>query len=257
MPKTAKNLWDQIIAWDNLLLAAKEASRYKRWHFEVMRFNADLEENLFTIQEQLAEGSWRPGVYREFEVYEPKRRAVHAPPFADRVVHHALVQIIGPYFERRFIDQSFACRKNKGTHAASRYLTFMLRSASDIYPQPFCLKADISKYFLAINHDILLAIISRVIGDERTLALVWNLVSRCANFPNGRGLPLGSLTSQLFANIYLDQLDHFVKSKLRVRFYARYMDDFIILAGDKPWLWGLLAQIREFVEERLALTLNP
>lgn len=256
MPTTAKNLWPQILAWDNLVLAAKEASRHKRYFPEIMRFNANLEENLLAIRDRLASGQWTPGHFRQFEVFEPKRRSIHAPQFSDRVVHHALVQIIGPFFERRFIDQSFACRKGKGTHAASKYLSHMLLSASSRFPRVFALKADISKYFQNIDHEILLALIARTIGDPNVHELMRSLVTKCSCAPGGKGLPLGALTSQLCANIYLDQLDHYAKETLRIRHYARYMDDFIILHGDKGILWEILAHIRDFLDARLLLTLN-
>ena len=156
VPKTALNLWPRVLEWENLLMAAREASRSKRYHSEVMRFNARLEENLLRIRRLLLAGEWRPGPYREFEVFEPKRRVIHAPCFADCVLHHALVQVIGPYFERRFIAQSFACRASKGTHAASEYLSSMLRSAEDRWDSVYVLKADVTKYFYSIDHDILL-----------------------------------------------------------------------------------------------------
>lgn len=256
MPKTAKNLWLKIIEWDNLILAAKEASRHKRYHADIMRFNANLEENVLDIRERLITGEWLPGPYREFEVYEPKLRVIHAPAFSDRVVHHALVQIIGQFFERRFIDHSFACRVGKGTHAASNYLCQMLRSAKEVYERTYVLKADISKYFNSIDHEILLELIGRVIGDRNVLNLIRKLVTCCSCTPGDKGLPLGALTSQLFANCYLDQLDHYVKDSMKMRHYARYMDDFIILHGNKQELWEIYFEIRDFLASRLRLDLN-
>lgn len=256
MPKPAKNLWPLVLEWDNLLLAAKEAARTRRYRAEVLRFNAYLEENLLDLQRLLRTGQWHPGPYRQFYVYEPKKRLVHAPWYPDRVLHHALVQIIGPYFERRFIDQSFACRVGKGTHAASDYLSSMLRSAHAGHENVFVLKADISKYFYSIDHDILLRVIARIIGDKYVLEILRRLVRECGCIEGNRGLPLGALTSQLMANAYLDQLDHFVKDNLGVKYYVRYMDDFVILGSDKQKLWQLLATIREFLDVRLHLALN-
>lgn len=256
MPKTAKNLWDSLVTWDNLLLAAQGASRGKGYRVEVLRFNARLEENLLDLQDRLVRGEWYPGHYRKFEVYEPKLRVVHAPPFVDRVLHHALVQVIGPYFERRFINHSFACRKDRGTHAASNFLGKLLHSAQDTFETVYVLKADISKYFYSIDHEILLKIVSRIIGDERVLEIIRRLVLHCGCIEGTKGLPLGALTSQLFANAYLDQLDHFVKEKLMVRHYVRYMDDFVLLHEDKSELWRLLGCIEEFLDSELRLTLN-
>lgn len=256
MPKTARNIWPRVTEWDNLVLAAREAARCKRFYKAVLVFNARLEENLLRLREQLISGQWRPGAYREFSVYEPKPRVIHAPEYADRVVHHALVQVIGPYFERRFMDMSFACRKGKGTHAASSYLSHLLHMAEAEWGTVYVLKADISKYFYSIDHDILLRIIARTIGDKDVLRLVHALVTKCDCIQNGRGLPLGALTSQLFANAYLDVLDHHVKDDLGVKHYVRYMDDFVILHHDKAELWRLLAEIRDYLACELRLALN-
>lgn len=256
MPKSARNLWDAVIAWDNLLLAAKEAARNKRYKAEVLYFNANLEDNLLALQQQLVSGQWHPGSYRQFEVFEPKKRIIHAPWYPDRVLHHALVQIIGPFFERRFIEQSFACRKGKGMHAASNCLTSLLRSAHDMFGRVYVLKADVAKYFYSIDHDILMRIIARIIGDKNVLEILRRLVTECDCIESNRGLPLGALTSQLMANAYLDQLDHLVKDELGVRHYVRYMDDFVILHGEKAELWRLLAEIRDFLTSRLHLSLN-
>lgn len=256
MPKTAKNLWEPLLTWENLKTAAKEASRGKRYRNDVMRFNARLEENLLRLQELLRSKTWRPGPYRQFYVYEPKKRVIHAPAFSDRVVHHALVQQIKPFFERRFIEQSFACRVGKGTHAASEYLSFMLRSAESAWGTVYVLKADVTKYFYSIDHEILMRVIARTIGDKDVLDLIRTLIFQCGCIDGPRGLPLGALTSQLFANVYLDQLDHYVKDVLGVKYYVRYMDDFILLHRDKRVLWRLLDEIRDFLTCELHLTLN-
>ena len=205
MPKTARHIWENVLEWENLLRAAKEASRGKRYRNEVMAFNARLEENLLQLRRLLRAKAWKPGQYRQFFVFEPKRRLIHAPLFADRVVHHALVQVIGPYFERRFIAQSFACRVNKGTHAASDYLTAMLRKAAAEGGTVYALKADVEKYFYSIDHEILLRVVARTIGDPDVLHVLRVLVTQSGCIEGGRGLPLGALTSQLLANVYLDQ----------------------------------------------------
>lgn len=256
MPKTARRLWPRVLEWENLLTAAREASRNKRYRHEVMVYNARLEENLLQLRRLLQSGEWRPGPFREFEVFEPKRRLVHAPCYPDRVVHHALVQIIGPCFERRFIDHSYACRVGRGTHAASDYLTGMLRAAEARWGTVYVLKADVTKYFYSIDHDILLRIVARTIGDKDVLNLVRVLVKDAGCITGKRGLPLGALTSQLLANVYLDQLDHFLKDTLGVHYYVRYMDDFVLLHRDKVDLWRLLAEIRDFLACDLHLTLN-
>lgn len=257
MPKPAKNLWSRVLEWDNLVQAAREASRNKRFHYDVLKFNFDLEANLLRLRELLASGQWRPGRYRELWVLEPKPRLIHAPEFSDRVVHHALVQVIGPLFERRFYAHSYACRKGKGTHAASAGVQAMLRSAGARWDNVWVLKADISKYFYSISHDVLLRILGRTVGDRDVLRLIRALVTQCSCIDGSVGLPLGALTSQLFANAYLDQLDHFIKDGLGVKHYIRYMDDFLVLHGSKAFLWELLAEMRDFLAVRLRLALNP
>lgn len=256
MPKTARHIWENVLEWENLLRAAREASRGKRYRHEVMAFNARLEENLLQLRRLLRARAWKPGKYRQFFVFEPKRRLIHAPVFADRVVHHALVQVVGPYFERRFMFQSFACRAGKGTHAASDYLTAMLRKAAAGGGPVYALKADVEKYFYSIDHEMLLRVVARTIGDPDALHVLRVLVTQSGCIEGGRGLPLGALTSQLLANVYLDQLDHYIKDTLGVRFYVRYMDDFIILHRDKAELWRLLAEIRDFLAYELHLNLN-
>ncbi len=256
MPKPVKNLWPLVLEWENLLLAAKEAARNRRFRGEILHYNANLEENLIDLRTRLITGQWHPGPYRQFYVYEPKKRVIHAPWYPDRVLHHALVQVMGPYFEKRFIDQSFACRPGKGTHAASEYLSFMIRSAHVLHDRVFVLKADISKYFYTIDHAILLRIIARIIGDKYILEILRRLVMECGCIKGDCGLPLGALTSQLMANAYLDQLDHFIKDELGIKYYVRYMDDFVILGDNKTVLWRLLETIREFLTSRLRLALN-
>ncbi|MDR2891581.1 MAG: reverse transcriptase/maturase family protein [Deltaproteobacteria bacterium] len=251
MAHTAKNLWPAFMERENFKRALKEASSGKRFRTEVLKYAARQEENIQATRALLQSGQWRPGHYRNFYVHEPKKRLISAPCFRDRVVHHAIVQIIEPLFERRFISHSYACRKGKGTHAASQRMTAMLREQDG---QGYALKADISRYFPSINHAVLLNAIGRVIGDRRMLALIGNLVTggelEC-------GLPIGALTSQLFANVYLDRLDHYVKDGLGVQYYVRYMDDFIILHRDKKELWRLLGLIETFLAGELHLRLNP
>ena len=257
MPKPAKNLWSKFLEWENFMQAAYKASKGKRYHWEVLRFKTNLEENLLRIREQLISHTWYPGSFRTFMIYEPKERMIHAPIFGDRIVHHALVQVMGEYFERRFIDHSFACRVGKGTHAASECLSHMLRSASARWGNPvYVLKADISKYFPSINHDILLKIISRIIGDKEILLVIERIVKHASCIDGSVGLPLGALTSQLFANTYLDQLDHYIKDEIGMQYYVRYMDDFIILHNNKQELWNILTGISDFLISELHLTLN-
>ena len=255
MSKTYNNLWAGIIEWENLYSAYLEAKRKKRYKAGVLRFGANLEENITNIQNHLIWESWRPSKWKEFMVYEPKQRLIQAPPFKDRVVHHALADAIGPLFEKKFIFDSYACRSGKGFHQAAKRVQTFLCKAHVNRKTTYVLKADISKYFHSIDHNALLMILRRTIKDKRVLNLNERII-RDAEF-GGCGIPLGSLTSQIYANIYLDQLDHYVKDDLGVKYYCRYMDDFIIVCNDKKELWELLSKIERFLTDNLKLTLNP
>lgn len=211
MPKTYNNLWEKIIDFENIFLAFKEARKGKRYKNEVLEFSNDLESNLISIQNELIWDKWKPGRWREFFVYDPKKRLIQAPPFKDRVVHHALVRIIEPLFERKFIYDSYACRAGKGTHKAMKRCVKFLRIIKRNHGKVYVLKADISKYFPSINRYILKQIIQRTIRCKKTLKLIEKIIN-IDNEP--KGIPIGALTSQLFANIYLDRLDHFVKDFL-------------------------------------------
>ncbi len=255
MSRSHADLWDQIIDWSNLLESYHEARKGKRYKSEVLRFEEHLEENLTDIHNHLLWGTWSPGPWREFWVTDPKPRLIHAPPFPDRVVHHALVDVVEPLFEQKMIKDSYACRPGKGTHGAVSRLQNMLRRARRQWGEVYVLKADISKYFPSINHDRLLQILARTIRDRDALWLCEQVI-RGGGFES-RGIPVGALTSQLFANVYLDQLDHQVKDHWGVKRYVRYMDDFVILGRSKAELWELLDQLQDYLAIDLKLSLNP
>ncbi len=203
------------------------------------------------------------GAYRYFKIYEPKERIVAAAPFRDRVVHHALVRVLEPLLEPRLLEESFACRKGKGTHAGMR------RALHHARRHPFALKCDLKRYFPSIDHGIFTAEITRVVADERVMGLIGKILAShrdgiCREYgedlfafmDHPRGLPIGNLTSQFFANIHLDRFDHFVKQELRVPGYVRYVDDFILFGPDRAMLhrWG--RECREFLAAR-RLELHP
>lgn len=255
MPRSFGGLWPKITDFDNIFRACREARRGKRFRDEVLAFTFRLEENIVTLQNELAWKIWRPGRWREFMVYDPKPRVIHAPAFRDRVVHHALCRVIEPLFERRFIYDSYACRRGKGTHAAMYRVRDFLRRLKRTCGRAYVLKADISRYFPSVAHEHLKDIIRRTIRCRDTLWLIDIIIDHGGD--NGRGLPIGALTSQLFANVYLDIFDHFVKDELAVKFYVRYMDDFVILHPDKAYLRDVRDRIEDFLFERLSLRLNP
>lgn len=266
MVKRIGHLWDQLISFGNLLAAAHESARRKRFEPAVAAFHFGLERELWKLHRELTEGTWQPGPYQEFYVYEPKKRMISAAPYRDRVVHHALIRILTPIFEPSFISDSFACRVGKGTHAAVRRAQHYSRQFR------YVLKADIRKFFPSMDHQILIDRVSRRIKDPHVLNLVAKLVEHSnpqeavsANFPGDdlltcierrHGIPIGNQTSQFFANVYLDPLDHFVKDRLGIKGYVRYVDDFLVFSNDKRQLHEIRRCIGQFLE-KLRLKLHP
>ncbi len=244
--KTWKRLYPELCSFANLYEAARKAQRGKRCRPDVFAFHARLEENLFALQRELEERAWRPGKYREFYVQEAKRRLICAAPYRDRVAHHALCNVIEPLFDRSFIFDSYACRRGKGTHAAAdRYTAFSRRAK-------YVLKCDIARYFRSIRHDVLYAQLARRIADSDTLWLCARILDSWGGsgllWPEGLGIPIGNQTSQFFANVYLNDFDHWMKEEMRCTHYIRYVDDFVILDDDKRRLGALIPEI----EVRLA-----
>jgi retron-type reverse transcriptase len=260
------HLWEGMISFENLLRAAEKARRGKRFRPEAARFFFHLERELWKLHEELTAKTYRPGAYHTFVIHEPKRRQISAAPFRDRVVHHALTGVLEPIFERSFIFDSYACRKGKGTHAAvGRCQEFARRF-------PYVLKADVARFFPSIDHALLKAQVARKIKDPHVLWLVETIIDHSnpqepavAWFPGDdlftplerrRGLPLGNQTSQFFANVYLDPLDHFVKDHLGLGGYVRYVDDFLVFADDKRQLHAVRDQLSVFLD-RLRLRIHP
>lgn len=255
VPVASPTLFERITAWDNLVAAYREARKGKRRSPEVAAFDVDAFANLVNIHEHLLRGTWQPGQARRFWVRDPKWREIAAPPFPDRIVHHAIVRIIEPLFERRFIHDSYACRRGKGTHAAVRRTQSFLRGAVRTWPQPYIVKVDVKSYFASIDHDVLMERISRVIRDQATLHLLRTIFAGYG-FEGGVGLPVGALTSQLAANIMLDAVDHAIKDDLGVRRYVRYMDDMVAVVKDKESAKALLNKIEGLLAS-MRLRINP
>jgi retron-type reverse transcriptase len=243
-------LYEKIYDFNNLLEAFKKARKGKRYRNEVLQYAANLEENLINLQNQLIWQTYEPSRCNEFIVHEPKKRIISAPQFKDRVLHHAIYKIINPIFERIFIYDSYACRVGKGTHAGADRLTRFIRMHDS---HAYCLKGDISKYFAGIDHETLKMILRKKIKCTKTL---W-LLDKIIDF-NGEptGLGLGALTSQLFANIYLNELDYYIKQVLLVRHYIRYMDDFIIVSDSKEEMHMIRGDIENFLWTHLKLKTN-
>lgn len=264
--KRLGNLWPAVTAWDNLYRAWRQARAGKRDRPSVGRFGQHLEHELYELQTELREQRYRCGPYRLFTIYERKPRQIAAAPFRDRVVHHALMNVIEPPLDRTFIHDSYACRRGKGVHrAVDRYQFWAKRYR-------FALKVDIASYFASIDHAILEAQLAKGIKDSSVLALLATIIDgsplpkqKSEYYPGDdllsplerrRGIPIGNLTSQFFANFHLNGLDHFVKQGLQCRAYLRYVDDLILLADDKPTLWSWRTAIEDYLAG-LRLRLHP
>jgi retron-type reverse transcriptase len=249
--KTYDNLYPNIYDFESLYNGYLKARKGKRHHAEVLKFESNLEGELIQLQNELIWGQYHTGQYREFYVYEPKTRLVAALPFRDRVLQHSLVAAIEPIWENRFIHHSYACRPGRGMHSGALQAQKWLRQVERNHGRAYVLKADVRKYFPSINHDILLAMLARRIKCQRTMALLSAIIHSW-----GPGLPIGNLTSQLAANVYLHELDQEVKQGLRERFYMRYMDDWIIVHHDKQHLHQLRRHLEQWLKDNLALELN-
>ena len=264
----ASDAWGEFVSWDNLLASWRAAAAGKRGSAAAARWEYRLGDHLLQLQRALQDGSWRPGRYQRFEVHEPKRRVISAAPFADRIVHHALMRVTGPDLERCFSPHSHANRIGKGTLSALDAASAMCRH------HPWALRLDVQKHFPSIDHGVLLAILARRTPEPRLMALVRHIVAGGAAPPEevadplylpgddlfaacqARGLPIGNLTSQWWSNAYLDPLDQFITRSLGCRAYARYVDDMVLFHADKRVLaaWG--QAVRDFASQRLRLRLH-
>lgn len=250
--KTFGGVFSKICDFENLVLAYQSARRGKKESPEAMRFHERAESNLLKIQEDLLAGRWEPDPYRQFVQIGPvKRRVIQVPSYRDRITHHAIAQIILPLLERRWIYDSYACRKGKGSHAAvARLQAFLYRCPRHSY----VLQLDVSRYYPSIDHQVLLELLGQTLRDNKAIALMERLLFGFA--PEGKGIPIGAYTSQIFANVYLDEMDHFVKECLGMKQYLRYMDDAILVDGKKE-LRAAWMEIKWLLEVRLKLKLNP
>lgn len=239
------NLWDKITCPDNLLRAYREARRGKGWQRHVKWFERNVNGNLLRLQKMLCTGAFSTSEYRKKTIYEPKQRDIYVLPFyPDRIVQHALLQVVAPLWDALFIEQSYACRKGRGMHQASQQTMHHVRKYK------YFLKADISKFYPSINHDILLSIIERKIKCKRTLSLLENIVR---SFDGDKNVPIGNYTSQWFGNLYMNELDQKIRHEHKIGSYVRYCDDFIVFHDCKKALSALKDWIEDFLSTRLAL----
>lgn len=240
-------LFDEVVSFSALLRAWERARRGASGSQESLQFGFHLEERLLLLQDELAKGSYQPDGYHYFTIYEPKARQIAEAPFHDRVVHHAVVGVLEPIYEPFFIEDSYATRRGKGTHRAVRRAQTFLRK------HPWYLKSDIRSYFASIDIDILMGMLSTKVKDGRLLNLVERIL-RCD--PSHPGLPIGNLTSQFLANVYLNEFDHWLCEEKCVPGYIRYMDDIVLFHDQRQALKGLLPEMEAWLQHRLCLFLK-
>lgn len=257
--KAEKLKYDDIITIENLFQAWNEFRSEKRNKKDVQHFERHLEDNLFELYAELKRKTYHHGTYQEFYVTDPKRRHIHKSSVRDRVLHHLLYKYLYQLFDKHFIYDSYSCRKGKGTHKAVKRLEKMARIVSRNYTgECWSLKCDVKKFFASVDHSILKNLIARKVTDEDIIWLINNVIdSFNSEDGKGHGIPLGNLTSQIFSNIYLNELDQFVKHKLKMKYYLRYADDFLVLDTGAKQHKDYLSATRKFLKDNLKLELHP
>ncbi len=256
--KTLSPNYSKIISVGNLYLAWKKAKKGKTKRPCVIEFNKSLVKNILNLNRELETLTYSPKPLVTFILRDPKTRIISKSAFKDRIVHHAIVNIIEPIFDKSFIYDSCANRINKGgIFAIKRFDKFKRKVGRNNTRKCFVLKADIKHYFQTVSHDVLLKIIKRKITDESIIWLILKILNNFDSKKDKTGMPLGNLTSQFFANVYLNELDYFVKHKLEIKHYIRYVDDFIILHENIKQLENWKRQIDEFLKQELKIELHP
>lgn len=256
MPHKIKKIFYENLTFEKLLAAHQRARKGKATKNNVIQFEMNLENNLTNLLNQLRIGTYHIGAYRSFIILEPKKREIESLPYVDRIVHQWYVEeFIKPYILPKFIKDTYACIPDRGTHhavdAVQHYMQIYHRKKEDFW----VLKCDIRKFFYSIDRSVLFEILKKHIGDKALLRFTYHLLE---DNRNGRslGIPIGNYTSQFFANIYLNELDQYIKHELRIKYYVRYMDDFILLLDTKADCKFILEQIRSFLKSYLKLELN-
>ncbi|MFH1225740.1 MAG: reverse transcriptase/maturase family protein [bacterium] len=252
------NKFEDIVSMENLLEAWQEFIKGKRSRQDVQEFELNLMANIFSLHYDLVNHTYEHGDYQAFKINDPKPRNIHKASVRDRLLHHALYRILYPFFDKTFIADSYSCRLDKGTHKAInrfRYLSY--KTSQNRTKTAWVLKCDIRKFFASVDQAILMEIIKKYITDQDIIWLISQIVFSFQSTAKGKGLPLGNLTSQLFANVYLNQFDQFIKHKIKAKHYIRYADDFVILSQNKKWLERIIPEIRDYLENNLRLQLHP
>ena len=251
--------YDDIISVENLLLAWKEFLRGKKSRKDVLEFERNLMGNILELHNDLKNKTYKHSEYHAFNISDPKPRNIHKAKVRDRLLHHAIYRKLYPFFDRTFISDSYSCRINKGTHKAiQRFKKFSDKVSKNNTKTVWVLKGDIRKFFANIDHNILKSILQKYIQNENILWLLSQIIgSFNTKSRHGVGLPLGNLTSQILVNIYMNEFDQLVKHKLKVKYYIRYADDFVVLSDNKKYLENILVKMKEFLENNLNLQMHP
>lgn len=263
------DIFERITSAENLFTAWREFRRGKRRKYDVQSFERHLERHIFRLRDELLNGQYRHGPYQRFRIFDPKPRVIHKATVRDRLLHQAVYRVLAPLLERSYILDSYSCQRGKGPHAAVRRLETFRRKVSRNGTHPcWALKFDIAKFFHSVDHRILLGVLFERIACERTKELVAEIVGSYSVIgalgggssekrDRPRGLPLGSVTSQLFANSYLDAFDHYIKEQLRVRYYLRYTDDVLMLHPDLTALQSIVPRVADWLWRERRLLLHP
>jgi len=242
------NLWSQVVDKDNLLAAYKLARKGKGRKPGVRKFARNIDANLDIIRQMLITKTFRTAPYATRTIFEPKKRLIYILPFCpDRIVQHAVMNVLEPIWEKMFIAESYACRVGKGMHKGS------LKTMEFVRKNKYCLKCDIRKFYPSINHEILKRIIRKKIKDKDVLWLLDDIID---SYPGETNTPIGNYTSQWFGNLYMNELDTYVKQVLGVKCYIRYCDDFLFFDNDKSRLHDIADKITAFCRDKLALSLS-
>jgi retron-type reverse transcriptase len=250
--------YDNIISVENLLKAWKEFKRGKSKRKDVLEFEINLMDNVFSLHRDLKNKTYKHGEYEAFNISDPKPRNIHKAMVRDRLLHHAVYRKLYFFFDKKFITDSYSCRKRKGTHRAiNRFREYERKGSKNHTKTVWVLKCDISKFFASIDHKILIEILKENIEDEDIIWLLSQIIESFNSTRKGVGLPLGNLTSQLLVNIYMNKFDQFMKHKIKVKYYIRYADDFVVLSQNREYLKNILLEMKEFLQNELKLEMHP
>ena len=250
--------FEDIVSVNNLLEAWQEFLNGKKQKKDVQEFQFSLMDNILSLHRDLINRKYKHGGYQCFKINDPKPRTIHKATVRDRLLHRAVYRILYPFFEKIFISDSFSCQIGKGTHRAiKRFRALVFKVSENNTKTCWVLKCDVKKFFASIDQAVLMKILNEYICDADIINLLFEIIGSFYSTEIGKGLPLGNLTSQLLANIYMNKFDQFVKHKLRAKYYVRYADDFVILSQDKKWLENIVLDISKFLSNNLELRLHP